>query len=777
MNHKRIVVASLIVSALLGASGLFRSAGAQEPGSTATPASEVTPPRVSYLYGDVSFWRPGASDWAPAQLNTPIAPGDAFYTGPDGNVEVQIAPGAFVRGSYGTQIGLDNLEPDYIQLRVTGGRAALDLRRLPAGTAVELDTPNAAFTVERAGYYHVDVNETSTSLSAYRGGSATVTPAGGAPATAGSGQQVVISGADAVQVGAAPTLSAWDQWNDQRTRYLTNAASAKYVSPALYGTEALDQYGSWRTVPTYGSVWMPTSVPAGWVPYSTGRWIWDPRFGWTWLDDAPWGWAPYHHGRWVFVDGSWAWAPGPIIARPVYAPALVVFLGGGGVAVGRPVHWAPLAWGEPVIPWWGRPGFAGRPSWTGWGGPHVVNNVVVDRSTTVNVTNVTVYKNVNVTNAVVGVPSEQFGRGRFQAARTERSELQQLKPVAGAPEIKPVAASVAPATGPAAKPPETMRSRPVVATRPPVDPTPALREHGLSPRPERGPEAAPRLVPSPRRAAVPNAQEGAPPSAPGGPRPSGPQREGTTERPTTRSTPNATPNAPQPREGAVERTPTAPPSGGPTATPQPREGTVERPGSRPGPGGSPATTTPQPPATTRSTPPSREGSGERPPTSQTPAAPPTASQPVAPQPREGAVNRPTTPPPPTANRPSPAPPERGGPDTGKGRAVESPRPPGPPNTTAPQREGAAPESRRPREAERRPPTSPPGPPPAPHQPTTSAPPGAPGAPTPAPEPKRGPAQQPPQQSRQRGAPERGKGETAEQPGAPAAPNAPKAPNQ
>ena len=56
--------------------------------------------------------------------------------------------------------------------------------------------------------------------------------------------------------------------------------------------------------------------------------MWDPYFGWTWVDSAPWGWAPYHYGRWVFVSGLWAWAPGRVVVRPVYAPALVAFLGG-----------------------------------------------------------------------------------------------------------------------------------------------------------------------------------------------------------------------------------------------------------------------------------------------------------------------------------------------------------------------------------------------------------------------------------------------------------------
>ena len=85
----------------------------------------------------------------------------------------------------------------------------------------------------------------------------------------------------------------------------------------------------------------------------------------------------------------WAWAPGPVVVRPAYAPALVAFFGAPGVrvAVGAPfVSWVALGWGEPCVPWWGRPGFVGRPWWGGWGGPRVVNNVVINRTTVVSAT-------------------------------------------------------------------------------------------------------------------------------------------------------------------------------------------------------------------------------------------------------------------------------------------------------------------------------------------------------------------------------------------------------
>src|SRR3989442_15797597 len=74
-------------------------------------------------------------------------------------------------------------------------------------------------------------------------------------------------------------------------------------------------------------VWIPR-VTIGWVPYHYGRWRWVEPWGWSWIDDAPWGFAPFHYGRWAYARNEWFWVPGPVVARPVYAPALVAFVGG-----------------------------------------------------------------------------------------------------------------------------------------------------------------------------------------------------------------------------------------------------------------------------------------------------------------------------------------------------------------------------------------------------------------------------------------------------------------
>jgi len=266
---------------------------AQDSPPPSAEAEEIgrTPPRLSFVDGQVSFFRPGAEEWARAQINTPLSPGDQLYTGSPGNVELQIGSRAFVRGWANTQIGLENHEPDFIQFKVTVGHAAFDLRTIEPGLTLEVATPNAAFTIDRPGYYRVDVVDERTAFIARRGGRAIVTPEDGSSFGIAPSEEVVIEGESHPNVSSfsAPPLDSWDNWNYARTDRLLEAESARYVVPGIYGTSDLDRHGRWRVVPDYGPVWVPTGLPAGWAPYSSGTWIHDPHYGWTWVDTAPWG--------------------------------------------------------------------------------------------------------------------------------------------------------------------------------------------------------------------------------------------------------------------------------------------------------------------------------------------------------------------------------------------------------------------------------------------------------------------------------------------------------
>ena len=130
-------------------------------------------------------------------------------------------------------------------------------------------------------------------------------------------------------LGQLPRRDDFDKWAFDRDEREDRADSANYVSREMTGYEDLDEYGDWNYVAGYGPCWRPRAIVAGWAPYRYGHWAYVGPWGWTWVEDEPWGFAPFHYGRWAFVTGGWYWVPGPVVVRPVWAPALVAFVGGG----------------------------------------------------------------------------------------------------------------------------------------------------------------------------------------------------------------------------------------------------------------------------------------------------------------------------------------------------------------------------------------------------------------------------------------------------------------
>jgi len=305
----------------------------------------------------------------------------------------------------------------------------------------------------------------------------------------------------------------------------------------------------------------------------------------------------------------------------------VAFFGAPGVSVsiGAPfVSWVALGWGEPCVPWWGRPGFVGHAWWGGWAGPRVVNNVVINRTTVVNVTNINVYRNVSVRNAVVAVRPDRFGRGPVSEGRIRQVDTRQLEPVHGAVDLKPDRASFAAASGRGVRPPDAVLGRPVVATRAPV--TRALPHEAEG----RGP--APRIVPAPRAAEIghpasrpPFGQSQLERARP----PRAPRFEGNATRPGAPAAPRQDqPVAPQGgRAAAPERRPEAARVPEPQRTPEAaRPAEVPRapaaPAQRP-----PEARAPQPTA------PAPRGPAEAPRREAAPPAQPRAAQQPAPRPQ------------------------------------------------------------------------------------------------------------------------------------------------
>ena len=322
--------------------------------------------RLSVTEGQVSFSPAGTDDWVAAVLNRPVTIGDKLWTDKDSRAELHVDTAAFRLGDQ-TGISFLNLNDQTIQLRITEGTVSLRVRRLGDGETIEVDTPNLALSILRPGRYRINVNEAGdATIVSVRDGQGEIT-GGGSAYTVHAGEQGTFSGTDNLDadIEGAADVDDFDNWCDERDLHEDHAVARRYVSDDVIGYEDLDDNGGWRPVPEYGTVWFPHTTIIDWAPYRYGHWAYIAPWGWTWVDDASWGFAPFHYGRWVFVAGAWGWVPAPprvvgfAYVRPVYAPALVAWVGGPhfgvgfagvGFAAGVNVGWFPLGPREVFVP-------------------------------------------------------------------------------------------------------------------------------------------------------------------------------------------------------------------------------------------------------------------------------------------------------------------------------------------------------------------------------------------------------------------------------------------
>jgi hypothetical protein len=472
--------------------------------SSTFAADDDDPPsraaRLSYVSGSVSFEPGGTDEWVDAVVNRPLTIGDKLWADRDGRVELRIDACALRLGPL-TGFSFLNLDDNVVQVRLTEGSLNVRVRRLDDNQTLEIDTPNLAFNVLRPGSYRIDVNENGdATLVTVRDGQGEVT-GGGSAYPIHAGESANFSGTDqlSADVEGIGDDDDFDRWSRSRDARWEHSASARYVSDDAVGYEDLDEYGRWNSVPEYGTVWFPRAVAADWAPYRYGHWVWVSPWGWTWIDDAPWGFAPFHYGRWVAVSGRWGWVPCPPrstvyvreYVRPVYAPALVAWVGGShfGVSVavgGGPlgVAWFPLGPRDVYAPSYHvSRGYVER--------VNVSNTVIVNRTQvtnvyntvyvnkTVNVNNIT-YQNQRANNAVTATTQTSFTGGQPVGRNMVRVDARQVAsaPVAPVTAIAPQQRSFVGATAAAkVRPPATLVNRNVVArTAPPPAPVPVSQQ-------------------------------------------------------------------------------------------------------------------------------------------------------------------------------------------------------------------------------------------------------------------------------------------------------------
>jgi hypothetical protein len=648
----------------------------------ATAQDQDDPPgrvaRLGYMQGSVSFQPAGETDWVGAVPNRPLSTGDQLWSDVDSRAEVQLGS-AVIRLSAMTGFSFLNLDDNTVQIQLTAGALNITVRRLNDDDDFEVDTPNQAFTITQPGHYRVEASaDGSYTVISIREGEGEAT-GGGQSYTLRGGQRGTFSGTDSlyaevVDIYGPDDFDNWCQGRDHRYDY---SRSAQYLSHDVVGYEDLDDYGDWRDDGNYGHIWFPNRIEVGWAPYHTGHWAWISPWGWTWVDDSPWGYAPFHYGRWVSVGGRWGWVAGPVTVQAVYAPALVVFIGGGPGGWGGNVGWFPLGPREVYVP------------------SYHVSEAYVTRvnisSTTVNVTQVTnIYRTTiinnttNITNityanravpgAVVAVPQAAFTSAQPVARASVTVSAQQIAaaPMSARVAVVPTRASVlgakAATAGHVTAPPAAVAARQVVAKKtPPPPPVPfAKQQQALAAHPGQPLARSEVQTLRPAAAAARPTVKVAPPAKPATPnvgRPGGNQPANAMRAVQPAAAPAANqpmnrPATPPAANGRPAPATPAQPGREPTPAPQPAPAPANnRPAMNP-PNNPPEPAQPSRPAAQPSqpvrTPPAAAQPAERPqPARPAPAQPePNRNQPT-PRPQAAPPQQQRTPPP-AAAKPAPA---------------------------------------------------------------------------------------------------------------------------
>ncbi len=304
--------------------------------------------RIASLSGQAWLYDVEKREWLETGVNQPLTTGDRLSIASDGRAVVQIGS-TTVRLNNASELEFKRLSDEQISLNLINGGLALQLVAPEVVREVEVMTTEGEFLPRRTGHYRIDRRDGISFASVCNGELTINGPELTQTLYRGQRLELWQEGASGSRSAMHATENdAFSDWVARSQNEATRSVSQQYLSPEMTGAEDLDRYGRWAEHDDYGPVWYPV-VAIGWEPYRHGRWAWVRPWGWTWIDSAPWGFAPFHYGRWISIGGRWAWAPGSRIARPVYAPALVDWPGGGSVNLsiriggGPPAGWVPLA--------------------------------------------------------------------------------------------------------------------------------------------------------------------------------------------------------------------------------------------------------------------------------------------------------------------------------------------------------------------------------------------------------------------------------------------------
>ncbi len=312
--------------------------------------------RVAYVDGDLLRYVPADDDWVAAVADIPMGPKDVFYSDQGGRAEFAFPNRTLARVGAATQVEVVGIERDLTDINVGSGQIRLYNRG--SGTYFRISTPFGYVVAPSGARADLYVGDESVEVISLGGTVQFVQSREGGyesnyDVTAGGPS--LLANREDVGSGDGSVDADWDRWNAERDTLLarrTQARSQYLPAPLQDESYALEENGRWEQVQYEGSqryLWRPTSVAAGWSPFTVGRWT-------TWHEDEVWvpyepfGYVTHHYGNWVLVGGGWYWMPPAysVVAAggpppPLYwYPGRVAWISGA-----AEIGWVPLAPAEP----------------------------------------------------------------------------------------------------------------------------------------------------------------------------------------------------------------------------------------------------------------------------------------------------------------------------------------------------------------------------------------------------------------------------------------------
>lgn len=288
--------------------------------------------RLSDVQGNVQVDRNIGQGYEKAFLNLPLAQGAKIRTGEQGQAALEFEDGSTVRLAPNTTIELPQL-----LLRDSGVKfSTVDLQEGAAyvnffgtkDTILELKFAREDVTLTLPTHLRAVMADVDASLAVFKGAVSVVGPTGTVEIAKNHTASFDLVN-DHYTVANKIEEYPYDSWDNQQVKYQQQYSKNSYSAPYAYGNEDLNYYGSFFTLPGYGTLWQPYFISAGWDPFMNGAWAYYPGSGYGWVSAYPWGWTPYNCGSWTFLAMyGWAWQPGAACTGWYGLPVIVNAPGG-----------------------------------------------------------------------------------------------------------------------------------------------------------------------------------------------------------------------------------------------------------------------------------------------------------------------------------------------------------------------------------------------------------------------------------------------------------------